>query len=113
MEKRAHRKCKIEYMTIFEPVSFYKEINEENRQQILTKIKQIGGMTTLYNIKRALAVMYKKDKAITNTLFKVHGTLSPDIVILHWLMDFEHTGLKQFLDRWKDTSEHYIKGGFE
>lgn len=100
-------------MTIFEPVSFYKEINEESRQQILTKIKQIGGMTTLYNIKRALAVMYKKDKDTTNTLFKVHGTLSPDIIVLHWLMDYESTGLGNFINRWKDTSEQYIKGGFE
>ena len=65
-------------------------------------------MATLYRIKKAIAFLMR-DHSLADVLFASHGTLSPEIIIMHWMMaDKPSVGITPFILRWKETSNKLI-----
>lgn len=87
----------------------YKPLTEEDRKMLVMETKRLHHMTTLYRTKRAITFLMKKDPSLVDVLFTTHGTLAPEIIIMHWMMnDKPVTGLMPFLLRWKKKSNELI-----
>ena len=87
----------------------YQPLTEEDRKTLVTEAKRLHYMATLYRIKKAIAFLIRKDHSVADVLFTSHGTLSPEIIIMHWMMaDKLSVGITSFILRWKETSDKLI-----